>query len=210
MQETGAVVDARGDQRVGNAAPVRMSERLWGLQWPSWTYEGIAFEPTTFDVIAPFIGAHYPSIFATEPNRFFEEKMTPAKRRFLAESDMFAYRADGEIIGVWMGHPSDWATYYARSMAILPEYRERGLFLEFFKRLANTLRDAGVERIEADVSPANPAVNRGMLRLGWLVSSTVNSDRWGAMLRYTKFLTPEPERVFRQQYIIAPKLKGRE
>src|SRR6516225_5347903 len=94
-------------RRVGEAAPSTMSERLWAINWPSWTYEGISCAAVAFDDVVPFIGKHYPSIFATEPDRFFEEKMTPAKRRFLGECDAFLFRRGDVEAGIAIGHPTD-------------------------------------------------------------------------------------------------------
>jgi hypothetical protein len=114
------------------------------------------------------------------------------------------------LAGVWIGHPSDWSTFYARSMALLPEFRGRGFFLDFFTRVAATLKGAGVERIESETAPTNVAVNLGFVRLGWVVTGTVNTDRWGTMLRYTKFLSPEAERCFQRQFLAVPAATGQE
>ncbi len=186
------------------ATPLRMSESLWGLHWPSWTFGGVSVEIAHFEEAVPFIARHYATIFATEPGRFLEEKLSDAKLRFLAQCDVFVCRDAGVVVGVFIGHPSDWATYYARSFAILPQLRERKIFKSFFAQLASELSAAGVDRIEVDTSPANVAANRLFMSLGFLISASMNTDRWAAMVRYTKYLSPEAERCFLRQYIIAP------
>jgi hypothetical protein len=181
-----------------------MSERLWAINWPSWTYEGISCAAVAFDDVVPFIGKHYPSIFATEPDRFFEEKMTPAKRRFLGECDAFLFRRGDVEAGIAIGHPTDWSTYYVRTMALLPEFREVGFTTEWVIRLGETLRTVGVERMECETSPANAPVHRMCLTTGWIQTGLVNTERWGSMIRYTRYLADEPKRVFHRQFINAP------
>lgn len=207
MVQASAVEDARGSsvRRVGEArAPTRASERLWGLEWPTWTCNGVTIEPTTFEAVTPFIAEHYPSIFATEPNRFLEEKLTPAKRHFLAECDVHQFRADGRVIGIAMGHPTDWATFYVRSIALLPKYRGRGVARQYFHELGSTLGAAGADRLEIETSAGNTPMNQLLLKHGFVITGTLNTDRWGAVLRYTRFLAPEARRVFDRQFMIVP------
>jgi len=205
MVQPRALDDARASavRRAGETT-LRMSERLWALQWPSWTFGGISVEPGTFEEAAPFIADHYPTIFATEPNRFLEEKMTDAKRRFLAECDVFLFRADAQDVAIGIGHPTDWATYYIRTFALLPQYRDRGVVKEFVEQVAAAVRAVGVELIEFDTSPGNVPMNRAFLRLGCVVTGSLNTDRWGTLLRYTMHLTPESGRVFKSQFMIVP------
>jgi hypothetical protein len=181
---------------------VGMSKRLWGITWPEWKLGGIDCVPSTFAEVEPFITEHYPSIFANEPDRFLREEMTPAKRRFVEVCcDTYIFRDQHRTVGVWIGNPVDWSSYYCRTIALLPQYRDRGLFNEFVVRLTEALRDVGVERLEGETAPTNLPMNRGLLALGWIVTASVNSERWGTMLRYTKFLTESSERCFRRQFI---------
>jgi RimJ/RimL family protein N-acetyltransferase len=126
--------------------------------------------------------------------------MSEAKRRFFAEMDCFLFRVEGEVAGVFMAHPCDWNSYYLRSTGILPRYRERGLMSQFFDRLDEPLRAVGVERIEAEVSPANTPIIRVLAGHGYIVTGQVASERWGLLLRYTKFLSQGASAVFRRQY----------
>lgn len=204
---TQAITEAveRGAGRVEPEAPViRASERLWNLQWPTWTFGETTVSSGDIAEAMPFIAEHYPAIFPAQPGRWLEEKMTPAKRRFLAESDVLLFREGGHVIGVFVGNPIDWSTYYVRSIATLPDQRGRGLMADFGPCLEATLRSVGVERIEADTAPANLVLNRTLLGQGWMVTGTGNTERWGTLLRYTKLLTPEAERCFRDQFLNLP------
>lgn len=204
MATASALEDARGSSVRRASEPARASERLWDLHWAAWSIGDVGIEPCAFADAMPFIGEHYPRIFPTGPSRFFEEKMSTSKRRFYAECDSFLFRASGAVVGVCICHPTDWSTYYLRTVAILPGHRGRGIFRAFVDKLCETLRAHDVERFELETAPNNIAMNRSMLALGGVVTSTSNTERWGAMLRYTRYLAADPARVFERQFIAVP------
>lgn len=182
-----------------------LSQRLWGLDWRSilpWHFDDASAEFATQDEVLPFIRTHYGAIFGAEEvaDRFLPSPMTEAKRRFFAEMDFFVFRVGQETAGVFVANPTDWSSYYLRSTAVLPQHRQRRLMTHFFERLAEPLRAAGVERIEADVSPANAAIIRVLSRQGYIVTGSAGSERWGLLLRYTKFLSQEANATFIRQY----------
>lgn len=180
------------------------SSRLWGLDWSvetPWTFDGITVETCAFDDAIPFVERHYGGIFgAAFQGRFLEDPMTAPKRRFGMDMDVFIYRDGEREIGMLAGHPSDWTSYYMRTVALLPEYRDKHLLSRTMEKLEGPLADAGCERIDGEVAPTNVAMVRMLTSLGWIVTSTVNSERWGSLLRFTKFLRPEAEEVFARQF----------
>jgi hypothetical protein len=103
-----------------------------------------------------------------------------------------------------MGHPTDWSTYYVRSMAFLPECRERGWADQFVKGICEPLRKAGCLRWECECSPANLAVMRLLTSNGHLQTGMLTSERWGQVLRFTKYLRDDAEQAFRRQFIYVP------
>jgi hypothetical protein len=106
-----------------------------------------------------------------------------------------------------LANPLDWSTYYMRSVAMLSEFRERRLLTRFMERSYEPLREAGVERIEGECSPANTPMMRMLVGQGFLVTSTTNSERWGSTVHFTKFLSEEADTVFRRQYCYVPPIK---
>ncbi|HVJ91899.1 MAG TPA: GNAT family N-acetyltransferase [Labilithrix sp.] len=184
-----------------------MSKRLWDLEWSEhlpWTIDGVSVEQGTSEDALAFIEAHYAGIFGVQSERFVLEKMTEAKRRFWAEMDIFLFRLGGKTVGLSAGHPSDWSTYYIRTLALLPAARERRFATDFTDALGNTLAKVGVVRVDAECSPTNTPIMRLLLRLGYLVTATTNSDRWGALVRLTKFFGDDAANAFRRQYIYDP------
>jgi hypothetical protein len=194
------------------ASPV-LSNRLWDLDWRRvlpWTFEEVKVESASFEDAIPFMRDHYASIFGVHAGeaRFLASPMTEAKRRFCDESDVFLFRVSGRTVGLFLANPADWSTYYMRSVAVLPEFRERRLLTRFMELSYAPLREAGVERIEGECSPANAPMIRMLVGQGFLVTSTANSERWGATVRFTKFLSDEAESVFLRQFnSVIPKKK---
>ena len=182
-----------------------LSKRIWGFDWSEelpWDLDGIRAEAASFAEGLSFVEAHYAAIFGplTDGSRFLSDAMTPAKRRFGDEMDVIAFRDGPETVGVWMGHPSDWSSYYVRSVAFLEAYRDRRIMTGFLERCYAPLRRIGVERLETECSPANLPVMKILTRDGWVVTSTTNSERWGAVVRLSKFLRQEAETVFFRQF----------
>jgi GNAT superfamily N-acetyltransferase len=185
-----------------------LSLRLWDLDWnrhlPLQLDEGVSVEFGTFDKALPFMQEHYGEIFGTPESLFLVEPMTEAKRRFCAEMDSFLFRAEGRTVGILLAHPTDWSTYYVRTTAFVEEYRGRGFMRMFLVHFWAALRAAGVARVESEASPANIPVLSLQMKEGFVVTSAGSSERWGATVRLTKFLSPEPENVFRRQFCSMP------
>jgi ribosomal protein S18 acetylase RimI-like enzyme len=182
-----------------------LSWRLWDLDWRRhlpWHYEGIAVEHASFDDALPFMEANYGTIFEAEAmaSRFLASPMTPAKTRFCREMDVFLFRDAGTTVGVLMSHPTDWSTYYLRSAAVLPAYRARNLMSRCIEATWEPLAAAGVERVEAETAASNAVVVRLLMGLGFAITSIANSERFGAMVRLTKFLQEDAEATFLRQF----------
>jgi hypothetical protein len=186
-----------------------MSQRLWNLDWRSvlpWHFDDGRAEFASAEEALPFIRDHYAAIFGQKDleGRFLPSPTTEAKRRFFAEMDYFILRVGERDAGIVLGHPSDWTTYYVRSAALLPAYRDRHLLTQFSERLYEPLRASGVERIEAECSPANVPMARLLTGQGYMVTGSVTSERWGVVLRYTKFLSEDAIAAFMRQYTAMP------
>jgi hypothetical protein len=189
---------------VPQAATQTLSERYWGIDWAAElprTFGDVRVQWASFDDVSGFLQAHGLEMFGVDAQgRWLHESMTPAKRQFLRDSDVFTYWQDGALAGYLMAQPTDWSTYYVRSMALLPSCRGQGVVGAMNELLVSVLRPAGVQRLEADTSGANAAMATALLRLGWVATGITNTDRWGSMVRYTNYLGQEATEVFRHQY----------
>lgn len=146
------------------------------------------------------MGAHYGAIFGDSAGRFESEPLSVAKRAFLERSDAFLFWHEDRAVGLLMGNPVDWSTYYWRTVAFLPAYRGRGLLAAALEATDRHLAAHGVARVEGETAPNNYAQLRLLLRLGYVVTGSTESDRFGSMLRLTKFLAPGPRETFERQF----------
>jgi GNAT superfamily N-acetyltransferase len=181
-----------------------LSQRWLGIDFRSslpWRFRTLTVEHGTVDELMPFVERHYATMFGSaDDRRWHNDALEKNKHNFIEDADIFLIRADGRTVGDLVGHPLDWSTYYLRSMALLPDYRGRGTYPQLMDHLADVLRAAGVERIEGDVTPSNRMNVLAGTRLGYVATGTSNSDRWGALVRMTKFLQVEAEDVFHDQF----------
>ena len=184
-----------------------LSEELWGIRWtdhlPLDLGNGASVHPSSFTRAVPFIRTHYATIFEDDGSSPFKsDLLTPQKARYYELcADFFEFVHGGATIGLLVCDPSDWSTYYVRSAAILPEHQGRQLVQRFFTRLAfDRLACAGVDRVEIDVAPSNLAMLHVATRLRFSPNGTVLSDRWGALTRFTKFLSTRARDVFLEQF----------
>lgn len=181
------------------------SGRLWGLDWTrevDWDLDGITVRIGTFDDAFGFMEEHYAAIFrgGGADARFLAEPMTESKRRFCEDMDVFVMRDGGRMVGLLTGHPSDWSTYYWRTVALVPGARDRHVLTRVAERVGAPLAAVGVARMETETAPTNFPMLRMLMGLGWVVTSTVNSERWGSVLRFTKFLDAEVQGTFARQF----------
>jgi len=186
-------------------ASFNLSRHLWGLDWAAilpWEFDGITVESGSFSKdAAPFIETHYAAIFgSSEESRFFAEPFAGAKTKFFEASDAFIFRDNGKTIGIYTANPQDWSTYYTRTAALLPEYRSRHLVSRFMEKIYEPLQKAGVNRVEGHVSPTNAPMVKLHMNLGYVATSMLNTDRWGTIILFTKYLNRESESVFERQY----------
>jgi hypothetical protein len=66
-----------------------------------------------------------------------------------------------------------------------------------------------VERVDVETSPSNLATMHIMNRFRFNVTGQVLSERWGALVKFSKFLDGDCEKVFLRQYCTGIKYQTR-
>ncbi|HTJ85222.1 MAG TPA: GNAT family N-acetyltransferase [Polyangiaceae bacterium] len=183
----------------------RLSERWWGIDWEAetpWLFGDFSIRLGSFEEALRFVGEHYAGIFgdSDRDGRFLSDPMCERKLRFYEEADVFLIERGASVVGLQVSHPTDWSTYYIRSLALLPEARGTGILGELVAGMERVLSAAGVERIVGDTTPTNVINLIAQTRLGYLSTGINNTDRWGAMVQLTKFLRDDADRVYRKQF----------
>lgn len=176
------------------------------------TRDGVSVVWSDFDRALPFILEHYAEIFEDDDQSAFRAAdMRQTKERYYRTAgDFFEFQHGGKTVGLLVGTPIDWSSYYIRSAAVLPDYQGRHLIQRFFPKLFLELRNVGVSRVEADTSPANMATMQLLTRMRFNVAGTQLTDRWGALVHLVKYLDDQPENVFLDQFCSGVKYQKRE
>jgi N-acetylglutamate synthase-like GNAT family acetyltransferase len=125
------------------------------------------------------------------------------KKRYQKECiDHFIFEYNGRAIGVFMGDPIDWEVYYMRYLHILDDFRGVDLSVEFYKYLIEVTTQMNIKKLEAQVSLNNRAQMEKFLDLGFVMSGTELTTRWGGVARMTRFNDDYSKQVFIKQYCL--------
>lgn len=191
----------------GPRYPKRFSERVrdfdWRVHFPFTLGPGESVRRCELEELISFYASFQSVLFPKRSalERLFPEEFTEAKLRYYAEAgDCFAFVRGDFIYGVFVGTLGDWGSYYFRNCSILPEYQGGGRYQKLLIQLIAVLTSAGFDRIEADVSPSNLANIHILNKLKFNVTGVGLSDRWGALLHFTKFINPRAELTFLDRY----------
>lgn len=184
----------------------RLTELLWGIRWedhlPLAVTRDVMVVPSSFEQAWPFIEAHYTTIFEDPGTGPFSGRCATrlVERYYRVVGDFFEFKQGERTVALLIGTALDWSTYYMRSAAALPEIQGKQVIQRFLPEMFAVLEAAGVERLEADISPSNMAMLHLLSRVRFNPSGMLLTDRWGALQRFTRFLSEGAERVFIQQF----------
>lgn len=188
------------------AAGRTLTEKVFNLRWsdhfPLKFENGWTVERSSFEECASFTSLHYDELFlGDQDSPFLWGDSTEARRRYYREAgDFFAFRDQNEIFGVFAGTLHDWSTYYLRHTLLLTEYQGHGFYQKFFNHIVGILDSKGVPRLEGEISPLNQKHLHIFMKAGFVVSGLNLTERWGSMLRLTRFLDSQRMDVFSKQF----------
>jgi hypothetical protein len=204
---------ARERRERGETAPsvlpgsATLSARLWGLDLNkglprTLTSDGVQATPGEHARVRDFLATEFPAFREEELGAAPSARMLDAKRWYLNNAcDVVELRHDDRTVGVLIGAPEDWSSYYVRIFAIIQAYQRPALRRRFVREcLFEPLIAHQVERIVADTSPMNIGMAVVFNELHFHVTGHQLSDRWGPLVRYTKFLDPACEVAFQRRF----------
>src|SRR4051812_6212087 len=179
-------------------ASASLSYRLYGLDWrkhfPVILNGGeIEVRYGTPQVGLEFYKSHYSEIFNPEGQvAVLNPKTEKAKLNYYKEAgDFFEFYYKQQLIGIFVGTPIDWSSYYFRNIAILPGHQGKRIGSQVEAYLIEVLKKYPIERIEGDVSATNARHMQILSKLNFIVTGVKFSDRWGGLIQLTRFLSEE-------------------
>jgi hypothetical protein len=184
-----------------------LSARLWGLDLNkglprTLTSDGVQAAPGELTRVRDFLATEFPALREEDLGGSPSARMLDAKRWYLQNAcDVIELRHDDRTVGVLIGAPEDWSSYYVRIFAVLQAYQRPALRRRFIREcLFEPLIAHQVERVMADTSPMNLGMSVVFNELRFHVTGHQLSDRWGPLVRYTKFLDPACEAAFIRRF----------
>lgn len=184
-----------------------LSARLWGVDLNEGlprvlTSEGIEVTPGDLSRVRDFLTVEFPGLGEETLGAAPSAPIVDAKRWYLRTTcDVLELRHAGKTVGVFVGAPEDWSSYYIRVLAILQNYQRPALRRRFTRECVfEPLARHHVERVFADSSPANLSMARAFSEMQFHATGHQLSDRWGPLVRYTKFLDPACEAAFLRRF----------
>lgn len=187
--------------------PQTLSARFWGADLAHdlprvLSRDGVQALRGEIGRVGEFLKQTFPTFTEEELGADLSPRMIEAKGHYLrTASDLIELQHLGRTVGVLVGAPEDWSSFYVRILAFLPEYQRPALTRRFVREcLFEPLAARGVERIVAETWPTNIAMTRGFTEMQFHVTGHQLSERWGALVRYTKFLDPAREAAFEKRF----------
>ena len=201
MDETGvyAIPLSRGEPT--------LSESLWGEDFLA--HLPIVIEGPTpvtavrgeWDRVATF-SEQFPGLREEAGECVLSPAMSRAKQRYVRSCcDLIEFWVEGEVVGVFIGNPEDWSTYYCRVIAFSRPGLGRAVMDEFAQRcIFEPLTRLGVQRLTGETAPTNVAMARWFMALGFLPTGQRLTERWGPILHFTKHLQVETKQAFLKRF----------
>jgi ribosomal protein S18 acetylase RimI-like enzyme len=187
-----------------------MAEVLWQVEWENFNgteiVPGIRADVVGFEEFVTFLGEAYSRVNHNPQDSFavsaiIGDKVAHNRRVYYELSgDFFLLRSADATVGWFAATIADWSTYYLRSSGIIPEFQKQGIYKNFIASLLKFLSAYPVERVTAEVSPANLPVIKTLTTNGFNITGVDNTDRWGALVRLTKYLHTSGQETFLRHF----------
>ncbi|MBL7554637.1 MAG: GNAT family N-acetyltransferase [Bdellovibrionaceae bacterium] len=100
-----------------------------------------------------------------------------------------------EIIGWSFGRQESFEKFYQVNSAILPEYRNRGLYKKLLKIMIEVVKSEGFQIIYSRHAATNSSVIVPKLKSGFVISALELSDTFGTLVHLTYFTDPTRKKV---------------
>lgn len=189
------------------ARPPTLSETLWGedilAHLPIVTQGEMPVRMVRgdWDRAVSFL-EQFPGLREEAGYNVISPAMSLAKQRFFRRCcDLIEFWSEERLIGLFIGNPEDWSTYYCRIIAFNQPGSGGAVMQEFARRCCfEPLTRLGVERMIGDTSPTNTKMARWFMELGFVPTAQGLTERWGPFVRFTKYLQQGTQKAFLQRF----------
>ena len=189
---------------------IPLSTQLFGIDWNKYFPYEIPNSPlvlkySSYEESFDFLANNFAKIDDGNEISFpvVQDGTPEAKKRFYQTAGDFISCYDGDkLVGAFVGNPVDWSSYYFRGAYVLGEYRKYKAFRSWITQVLNILSTHNVNRAFVEVASSNLICVHTFNKLGFNVTGTRVSERWGSLLYFAKFLNTDSERLFLDRHCV--------
>ena len=98
---------------------------------------------------------------------------------------------DDQIIGWSVGHQLDRSNFFMSNSAVIPEYRNQGIYTSMLDKVVKRLAQRGYQTITSKHKMSNNAILIPKLKYGFVISGFEVSDEYGCLVELCYFTNPE-------------------
>jgi Acetyltransferase (GNAT) family len=182
----------------------KLTHQIFGIDWNDYfpaRFQNLEVQTTSAELGFQFLESRAKDIETQCVGTGFYDDFFPEQKRnyYNVAGDFFFFMKDGSPVGIFVGTPFDWSSYYFRFVWIDPIHRGGGDYSELLSLLCEKLKLRNVARVFADVSPYHRQQSRMLHRLKFVVTGMNLSERWGHLLQFTRILSETVELDFRKK-----------
>ena len=101
-----------------------------------------------------------------------------------------------QMIGWHFGHATDAETYYMKNSAVLPEFREKGLYGKLLHCVLEKVRHEEFQVVTSLHHPNNPGVLIPKLKAGFVITGMHFHERFRSLVELRYIFDPERRKRF--------------
>jgi GNAT superfamily N-acetyltransferase len=188
-----------------------MNEKISALRtkyFPLKLNDGYEIVVADKKTVREFLNKHFEAVFPKSsnalPTLLINKERESAIEALVKDSgydslhqEHFLFTFKGEPVGWSTGETADFMTYYMRNSGIIPEHQNKKLYSQFLAHFADYIKEIGYERLTSQHKADNSEILITKLKAGFVISGMDFDERWGALVRVTKFLHADRESAFK-------------
>ncbi len=163
----------------------------------------IHFKVISWEELGPIQDLHFKKMFANRAeNPNFQvsaehQGLIKERRKKYAPWELLVGVYDGDnAIGWHFGNATDAETFYMRNSAILPEYRNQGIYAALLNFVLMELNKEGFQVVTSIHHGNNPAVLIPKLKKGFVITGTHFHEKFRFMIELKYFFNPERKKAY--------------
>ncbi len=177
--------------------------------FPRLLKSGFSVEIATREVTRAFMDDHFQDVFGVSPTQMGyhppierADKIRALNKNYqLLHHEHFLFKDEnGRPVGWFTGEAEDTITFYNRNAGVLPEVRNQAIATEFLGHFIDYLRELGYERVTSQHKVTNKKVLLALLKRDFIITSLEATERWGIMVKLTRFLHEDRLQAFIEKY----------